>query len=380
MDEQAKKEQQELVKEVAGIVAPSVADEVVKRLSENRSARKAIFGGASEKEVANSELIEKKMKVADFIKALYNKDFASVKAMSEGTTGDGGFLVPTYFASEVIRLAYVYGVARANSRVVPMTGQILKYPTASTVTGYRIGEGSTITASKPTITQTTLTAKKLAVLVPMSVELVQDANVDVVDLLTRLSAEALAKIEDNWAFNGLAGGEGIIQNSSVPSVIMTSGNTTYDKVTLDNLLDMISNLDESAITNAKFYMSLSVFNSIRKIQTNTGYPIVQLPGQGMPATLWNIPVVFTRALPHATDQSQAGKAFIVLADLNFMLFGDRQQYTVDISRDATVIDTDGETSLNLFAQDMVALRVIERVDIEIAEAARAFVMLKTAAS
>lgn len=100
----------------------------------------------------------------------------------------------------------------------------------------------------------------------------------------------------------------------------------------------------------------------------------------MPATLWNFPVEFSSIMPKTTDGSQAGTKFLTLANFDYMMFGDRKQVTVEISKDATVTDTDGSTAINLFEQDMSAVRVIERVDIQLAEADKAFAVLKTAAS
>ena len=69
-----------------------------------------------------------------------------------------------------------------------------------------------------------------------------------------------------------------------------------------------------------------------------------------------------------------------MANLDYMLFADKKEYELKISQEATITDTDGSTLINLFEQDMSAVRVIERVDIALAEAAKAFAVLKTAAS
>jgi hypothetical protein len=63
-----------------------------------------------------------------------------------------------------------------------------------------------------------------------------------------------------------------------------------------------------------------------------------------------------------------------------MLFADKKEYELKISQEATIKDVDGTTPINLFEQDMSAIRVIERIDIALAEAAKAFAVLKTAAA
>ncbi len=66
-----------------------------------------------------------------------------------------------------------------------------------------------IPASKPTIGQNTFTIKKVAGIVPMSNELLKDANVDTMNILSMIFAESLTKYEDEWGILGKNAGEGI---------------------------------------------------------------------------------------------------------------------------------------------------------------------------
>jgi len=350
-----------------------IVDKSAEKVLSSLPNRKDVFADANKNDV-----IEAKQKSADFIKAVYANDLAKVKALSEGTSTEGKELVPEYFANEIVRLAPNYGVVRKYARNFVMPAPTVRIPTASTVTAYRVAEKSAITASMPATNQVVLTAKKVAVLIPMSNELLKDASVNTVDLLTTLSAEALSKHEDLWGFNGTTGTEGIFLNSYVPPYTMTSGMDDYTDVTADDLLGALSLLDESALSGAKWYMSFAIFNIIRGLKDTYGRYIVQEPAGGQPATLWNLPIVFVRTMPKPSDQgSHANKPFIAVGDLSYMIFGDMRQYEISISKDATIVDTDGSTTINLFQQDMSAVRVIERVDIELAEPAKAFAVVKT---
>lgn len=341
--------------------------------------RKNVFGGEPAKE---DKVLESKQKAAEFIKAVFAGDLATVKALSEGTPADGGYMVPEYFLNEVIRLIPEYGVARKDARVIQVQGLTTHFPTADAVTAYRVGEKTAITSSQPTIGQVTLTVKKIGVMVPMANELLADANVNTIDLIIRLVAEAFAKYEDEWAFLGKTAGEGIFQDTAVALLNLASGKNTFAEVDFDDLLSAMNLLDESALSGAKWYMSMSVFNALRKLKNSSGTNsyILQEPGAGQPATLWNIPVVFTKVMPKTTDQSQASTKFIALANLGHMMIADRMAMEVKISDVATVTDTDGSTGLNLFEQDMSALRAITRKDIQLTNQASAFVAIKTAAS
>ncbi len=371
-------EKETLVKEIVGELTEPVTKAVVEEFKNNKPLRKDIFGGDKN---TKAEKAEQKQKAVDFLKAVYNRDTAQVKALSAGTNADGGFIVPTYISNEIIRLAPNFGKFRKSAFIFDMAGkQKVSIPTASGVVAYRVAEKGKITSSQPTFGQVNLGLQKLATLIPLSNELLRSATLSVVDLLAKLSAEAIAKKEDEWGFLGLSSGEGIFQNASAQVVTMDSGDTTYAKINADYLLDVVSKLDEDALDGAKWYMSLSVFNALRKTKDSQNRYIVQEPAGGMPAMIWNIPVEFTSTMPKTSGSSQAGKAFVALANLNYAVVGDGKEYEIKISDEASVTDTDGTTNINLFEQDMSAVRVIERVDIQFAEASKALVMLKTAAS
>jgi HK97 family phage major capsid protein len=380
--EEIKSSVTESVKEQMTASMPAITEDVFKRLKEELPNRKDIFGGGDRQPEGQKNDLEGKEKAAEYIKAVFGRDSAQVKALSEGTAADGGYLVPETFSSEIIRIAPNYGVVRRNARNYPVTGAGYKthLPTVGNVTVSRVNEKAKIPASQPTEGQTNITIKKIAGLVPMSNELLKDANVDTVNILTTLFAEAFAKYEDEWGFLGKAAGEGIFQNTSVPVVTMASTKDTYLEATEDDLLDLLGQLDESALSGAKWWMSWSVFNGFRKIEDTTGRKIIQAPTDGQPPSIWNIPIQFVRGMPKTTDGSQPGTKFLAVGDLNYMLFADKKEYELKISQEASITDVDGTTNINLFEQDMSAVRVIERIDIALAEAAKAFAVLKTAAS
>jgi HK97 family phage major capsid protein len=358
-------------------VKKGVTEEVLEKVKSFMADRKDIFG-AGEHEDGNTKKMDSKQKTAEYIRAKFAGDTSKTKALSEGTAAAGQELVPIYFANEIVRLAPKFGIVRANARKWPMGAPTVKVPTAGTVTAYRVGEKAAINSSAPSTGFVTLSAKKLACMIPVSNELLKDADVNLVDLLARLSAEALAKQEDTWGLMGTQTGEGIFQNASVPVFTLATGKTTYAQVTADDLLDTLSLLDMSAVTEAKWGMHFSVFNALRKQKANTaGVYLVQAPTDNMPANIWNEPVDFARVLPGTSAGSQNGTVFAYAADFNYMLMGDMNQYEMEISRDATIVDTDGSTSLNLFQQDMSAVRITERIDIQLAEAAKAFAVVKT---
>lgn len=395
MDPKLKEQLDPVVEDIKATVKQSVEEqmtasteaitkEVFERLKEELPKRKGIFGGDDHPADEKQAVKEQKERTADFIKAWHAQDMSQVKALSEGTASDGGYLVPEIFSNEIIRIAPNYGVVRNQARRYAVSGEgyKTKLPTVGNVSVSRVGEKAKIPSSQPTTGQTGIQIKKVAGLVPMSNELLKDANVDTVNILSMLFGEAFAKYEDEWGFKGFGAGEGIFQNSNVPVVTLGSGDTTYGTTNEDDLLDMLDQIDEGALPGAKWYMSFSVFNGFRRLEDSTGRKIIQEAVGDRPTSIWDVPVQFVRVLPRRTDaaNTQDDNKFMALANLDYMLFADKNEYELKISQEATITDVDGSTPINLFEQDMSAVRVIERVDIALAEAAKAFVVLKTAAS
>ena len=100
---------------------------------------------------------------------------AQTKALAAGDATAGGFLVPTEFSNEVIELLRAQSVVRRlGARSVQMPTGTLKYPKIATgASASYIGENVNIGKSEETFGQLTLTFKKLAVLTPISNDLLR---------------------------------------------------------------------------------------------------------------------------------------------------------------------------------------------------------------
>ena len=375
-------EEQKQLEVVASAVTPIVMEAMKKELKENKPLRKDIFGGNDEN--TGKDLASKKSDAAEYLKRLVRGQ--ETKALSSGTSTSGAELVPTYVSDQIITVAQKYGLVRKYGVAWPMQGVNENVPTMSTVTAYRLaGDTSPITASQPTTGAVQLRAKTVGVIVPVSKVLLQNSNANVVDAITMLAGKAIAKLEDQWGILGLGAGEGVFQSTTVPVATLSSGNTTYAKVTAEDLLSMLDLIDENFMGDKmRWIMSLSVVNAFRKLRSVVGSDkqgfLFQGFGNQIPATMWDIPYDFSAIMPKTSDVSQAGKKFIGLVDYDNVLHGDAMQYTMEISDQATVTDTDGTTLINLFQQNMVALKVWGLVDIQLANPSKAFCALETAAS
>jgi HK97 family phage major capsid protein len=249
-------------------------------------------------------------------------------------------------------------------------------------TAYRVDEGAAIPASSPVTGGLTFTAKKLAGMIIATTETIEDANVGVINWMQQLLGEAISYKEDEWAFLGLAGTEGIARNATCPVYTLGSGDTDFADIDLDDMLGALGLIDESCVGNAKWLMSWNVLNHFRSLKNvSTGQYYLQAPAGTMPTSIWGMPYVTSPVMPKTTQEASQADGFLAaLYDPRYLMIGDRRSVSLEFSKEATVVGTGGATLINLFQQDMVAVKVTERIDIQLALPEKSCVRIETAAS
>lgn len=371
--------------QVKTLISKHVQDALAARVDEISEGIVAKFmkGAADSRKKAIDNAAPQGDKKADditrqFMKALISGDKAACKALTTSTTGtspddaDAGLLIPTELRNEVLRIAETqYGLARREMLYLPFggPGNSRTIPTLGTsVSVFWTGEGIKKQSTQPKFNVVTQTLAKLAAIVPFTEEILEDSAINLTQLVAQLFAEAVSKEEDLQFFAGTgAPWTGILNNGSVNKVVQASGDAT--QLTADDLLDMIDKTPSGALAGAKFYFNRTVLSVIRKLKDNNGNYIYQNPGQGLPATIWNYPYETSDAFPTLASV-KTGDQYVLFGNLKQgAVFGDKQQLRVKLLDQATITDTDGSTVINLAEQDMVALRIVERVGYVVALAA-----------
>lgn len=145
-------------------------------------------------------------------KSLTLAEYKTLSPANEGTNSAGGYTVPIEFAADLSRNLGEYGYARRYARVVQMSRQkwelagLLTKPSVSVV-----AEGAQITASKPTLDQLILTAKKIAAIYPITNELLEDANIDTYAVILDIFTEQFQIAEDqSWLQNSNTNWNGLL--------------------------------------------------------------------------------------------------------------------------------------------------------------------------
>ncbi|MCH7572958.1 MAG: phage major capsid protein, partial [Planctomycetes bacterium] len=292
----------EELKKLLETAVSTALDERMKDLGMDKIDRKfgmfpASYAGLNEEKVA---AMEKKEKVVAFVKAVFLKDLGSlkelgsVKALNEGTDSAGGFVVPEEWAAEVNRVVEDFGLVAKLSRRMPMGSDTLHVPRlASSVAVSYPGEAVAGTPSQPVFEEVLLLAKTLVGLTAMTNELLADANIDLVDLLTELFAEAIAGEVDN---QGLAGTgspfTGILSDVGVTIITAPTGEDTFaEAANPDNLRDLVANVKPWSLQGAAYVMHRTVWSEVQKKKASTGgdffisaaTPVLNgIAGQGFP--------------------------------------------------------------------------------------------------
>lgn len=367
----AKKEQEG--SDDAEVVLPSkeeiaeIVNETVAKYYQNQQIREKRFNLSGSAEDAAKVVEGKKWgSTVKFLNAFVQGDTQTlhtlhgtrVKALNETTGTAGGFLVPEEFETQVLMYMDEYSDIRRNATVLPMNTDVkrLNALTAKVSVAYT-DELASITASQSTFGEPVLTARKLAGITTMSEELLEDSEIALVDNLARQFAERMAQKEQSEFVSGVvSGSEGLLTVSGVTNVTMSG--STFASITWDNLADMEAALfaiNKVEARNAKFYMSMTAYNALRKLKTSSGgdyFNMPAVPSQANPATAWGHEIVVLNEFPTATATATK---FVVFADLKQHAFiGDRRGLRMTTHSEGTV---DG---INLIQQDAQALKVTKR--------------------
>jgi HK97 family phage major capsid protein len=323
----------------------------------------------------------------EFMKALVNGDKVRCKALT--TTSDteaaspddaaAGLTIPTELRNEVLRVMENYGLARRDMMYLPFSGpgNSRTIPALGTsVSVFWTDEGGKKKSTQPKFSVVTQTLKKLAAIVPFTEEILEDSAINLTALVGQLFAEAVAKEEDIQFFAGTGSPwTGLLNNGSVNQV--TEGAGEADDNLADELLRMQDATPSGAQNGAKYYFHRTWLSRVRKLKDENGQYIYQAPAAGLPGTIWDKPYETSDAFPSTSDV-EAGDPFIMYGNLKMAaILGDKQQLRVKLLDQATITDSDDSTVLNLAEQDMVALRVVERVGYVLALPQAVTVLLKS---
>lgn len=329
-------------------------DRDAKREKSAPAFKKNLYGtGDFAKEV---DSMGKDEKALTFIKAVLRKDYTKLQVLSEGTPANGGFLVIEEWHNEIVQEILDMAVVRPNATVIQI--QSNQYHVVSNSSRPRAGWRSEL-AVKQTSTanfgEIILTPYSLAVIVPVSQELQDDASVGqsaggVISYLTTLMSEALALEEDVAYLNGNGSGK--------PTGITTYGIYTIaggKNVTADQIIRLFHKIKAVDRAKAVWVMSGDALGVIASLKDSQNRPLFDgaLTSDGL-STLKGKKVFETDVIGRTILFGNLSAYFI--ADKTARQGG---KISVRVSDEAYV------GGQSMFERNEIAIRVEERTDGEL---------------
>ena len=341
----------------------------ISKLINEEVERKQGKAGIYNQKVQKEEAMEvKNAKLKRFFVAVLSGDFASIKAESTtdaSGTPYNGYVVDSELSAEIRHLTTEYGVARREMTTMQLSKNSYKANELVTdVSTYWVDEGGSIKSSQVVLGQNTLELNKLATVVALTAELIEDEEIDLFSFIAGRVAEGFAKKEDDAFFKGdgtstYGSFTGLLESSYVNEVSISG--TTFASVDADDLLDMQDSTPSAASKNAKYYLHRTILTYIRKLKDTEENYIYQRPSGELPGLIWNKPYVLVESMPSKTDTA-AETSFVLYGDLKKgCIFG--YKGSVRAKRfDAGVIRNVADGGdINLITSDREAIRFVERV-------------------
>ena len=257
--------------------------------------------------------------------------------MSEGIPADGGFLVQTDFATELLRRTYDSGQVAGRCRRIPISAnsnglKINGINETSRADGSRWGgvlaywkaEAGHKVATAPTFRKIQLDLKKLIGLCYATDELLQDASA-LGAIISQAFAEEFAFKIDDAVIEGTGAGQPLgILNSGALVTQAAQGGQLARTIVIQNVVNMWSRLDARSKANAVWFVNTDVTPELHTltIAVGTGGAPVYMPPGGLAdapyGRLYGRPVI---EIEQCSTLGTVGD--IILADMSQYLLIDK---------------------------------------------------------
>lgn len=236
-----------------------------------------------------------------------NADLVQLRAQSEGTPSEGGYLVPDGFRNKLVdRMKAFGGLATAVEEITTTTGAPLPWVTVDDTSneGEIVAEGGTFAGGADLVFGTAnlgaysyMAGGGSATPLRVSLELLQDAEFDVQGLISNKLGERIARIQSKHLVNGTGSGEpqGIVDGLTP---VQPAANTGW---TYPDLVTFIHSVDPAYRANGRWAFNDQTLAAIRKLVDGNNRPLLQPSADGAASgspggeTLLGYPVTIDQA-------------------------------------------------------------------------------------
>jgi len=245
-----------------------------------------------------------------------------LNALQVGTDSEGGYLVPDEFERTLVEALQEENIFRTMAKIIQTASGDRKIPVvASKGTASWVDEEGAIQESDDAFGQVSIGAYKLATMIKVSEELLNDSVFNLESYIAREFARRIGAKEEESFFigNGTGKPTGIFNATGGAELGVTAASATA--ITVDEIMDLFYSLKSPYRKNAVFVMNDSTVKAIRKLKDGNGQYLWQPSiSAGQPDTILNRPVKTSAYVPAIA----AGAKTIAFGDFGYYWIADRQ--------------------------------------------------------
>ena len=245
-----------------------------------------------------------------------------LNALQVGTDSEGGYLVPDEYERTLIEALEDQNIFRQLAHVIHTSSGDRKIPVvASKGTASWIDEEAQYPESDDAFGQVSIGAYKLATMIKISEELLNDSVFDMPAYIAKEFARRIGAAEEEAFFTGNGTGKplGILAATGGAEAGVTAA--AADKISMDEVIDLFYSLRAPYRRNAVFIMNDATVKALRKLKDGQGQYLWQ-PSitAGTPDTILNRPVYTSGFMPTLAT----GNKTILFGDLGYYWVADRE--------------------------------------------------------
>lgn len=296
-----------------------------------------------------------------------NKDVNAdiIKALEASTATSGGLLIQEQVSTDFIDLLTAKAVVRSFGTVVlPMDSGSMNVPKLTGAsTAYYIGENKDATKSQQTFGMKKLNARKLAVLVPLSNDLLRRGGPRVAAIV-RNDALRSAALKEDVSFIRSQGSEYApkgLRYQAAAANVLTADSTSYTLNTVTgDLGNLILALEENNVgfTNPGWMFAPRTKMFLMTLRDGQGHYVFR--DEMLTGKFWGWPFKTTTQIPKTLGSGD--RTEIYLADFDDVVIGDTMKMEVAVSTEASYVD-ESATLVSAFSLDQTVMRVLLEHDI-----------------
>jgi HK97 family phage major capsid protein len=258
-----------------------------------------------------------------FWKAMRNKIHFDVQnALQVGTDTEGGYLVPDEFERQLISALEEQNIFRKLANVISTSSGDRKIPVvASKGTASWVDEEGLIPDSDDAFTQVIIGAYKLATMIKVSEELLNDSVFNLESYIAREFGRRIGVKEEEAFFVGDGSGKptGIFNATGGAQIGVTAASATA--ITVDEVIDLYHALKGPYRKTAVFVTNDATVKAIRKLKDGQGQYLWQPSlSAGDPDTILNRPLFTSGNVPTIASATKV----IAFGDFSHYWIADRQ--------------------------------------------------------